>query len=192
MEAVSGWKARPAWVAPSRLSFHWTAQLSTRRGSNMQRRDVGNEVIVALAAIGMLALALTFGVVLTLSRTVSNPTATGTAVAQGGTEAATLPGTAAAVTKVTATTPPTHTTTPTAALNVALATGTATSSSTGTSAATVTTAARNPTSTTTPTATNTPTATATATFTPRYIPTDTPRPTAVPTDTTTFTNPPLP
>src|SRR5258706_3308606 len=142
MEAVSGWKARPAWVAPSRLSFHWTAQLSTRRGSNMQRRDVGNEVIVALAAIGMLALALTFGVVLTLSRTVSNPTATGTAVAQGGTEAATLPGTAAAATKVTATTPSTHTTTPTAALNVALATGT--------SAATVTTAARNPTSTTTP------------------------------------------
>ena len=37
----------------------------------MPRRDVGNEVIVALAAIGMLALALTFGVVLTLSRSVA-------------------------------------------------------------------------------------------------------------------------
>ena len=156
----------------------------------MQRRDVGNEVIVALAAIGMLALALTFGVVLTLSRTVSNPTATGTAVAQGGTEAATLPGTAAAVTKVTATTPPTHTTTPTAALNVALATGTATSSSTGTSAATITT--RTPTATLTSTATNTSTATVTATFTPSDTPTDTPTATAVPTDTPTFTDTPLP
>ena len=53
----------------------------------MPRRDVGNEVIVALAAIGMLALALTFGVVLTLSRTVSNPTQTATAVAIVGTGA---------------------------------------------------------------------------------------------------------
>ena len=43
----------------------------------MQRRDVGNEVIVALAAIGTLALALTFGIVLTLSRTVDQtPTTT--------------------------------------------------------------------------------------------------------------------
>ncbi|MEP7286340.1 MAG: LysM domain-containing protein [Chloroflexota bacterium] len=42
----------------------------------MERRDVGNEVIVALAVIGMLALALTFGVVLTLSRSTPQANAT--------------------------------------------------------------------------------------------------------------------
>src|SRR5258705_9239378 len=43
----------------------------------MRRRDVGNEVVVALAAIGTLALALTFGIVLTISQTQSTPQPTG-------------------------------------------------------------------------------------------------------------------
>src|SRR5579872_7071693 len=42
----------------------------------MKQRDVGNEVVVALIAIAMLALSLTFGLVLILSETVVNPTAT--------------------------------------------------------------------------------------------------------------------
>jgi hypothetical protein len=43
----------------------------------MRRRDVGNEVVVALAAIGTLALALTFGIVLTISQTQPTPQPTG-------------------------------------------------------------------------------------------------------------------
>src|SRR5450432_1999778 len=58
------------------------------KGPQMRRRDMGNEVIVALAAIGMLALALTFGIVLTLSRTPS--TGVPSAVLNGTTTAQAL------------------------------------------------------------------------------------------------------
>jgi len=50
-----------------------------------RRRDRNNELIVAIAVIGTLALALTFGIILSLSRTIDNESddqATSTAVAQ--------------------------------------------------------------------------------------------------------------
>ncbi|HVO41667.1 MAG TPA: LysM peptidoglycan-binding domain-containing protein [Aggregatilineales bacterium] len=50
----------------------------------MPRRDVGNEFIVALAAVGTLALALAFGAILTISRTVA-VTPSATAIAGGAT-----------------------------------------------------------------------------------------------------------
>ncbi len=37
-----------------------------------RRRDRNNELIVAIAVIGTLALALTFGIILSLSRTIDN------------------------------------------------------------------------------------------------------------------------
>jgi hypothetical protein len=91
----------------------------------MQRRDVGSEVIVALAAIGTLALALTFGVVLTLSR-VATPQATTTGPA--GTTVANQPGTQAATQKVSGTAAATQAATQaaTTAPKTAAATGAAT------------------------------------------------------------------
>jgi hypothetical protein len=185
----------------------------------MQRRDVGNEVIVALAAIGMLALALTFGVVLTLSRTVSNPTQTVTAVAVGGTGLATLPATASATlpatlpataqaTNQTATTAPatsqaaTHLATTVAGTTAAtlLATESATLASTskGTELAIApsVTASRTSTATNTQTASPTRTQTATATRTLTNTPTSTSTPTSTPTitpsETPTDTDTPTP
>ena len=50
-----------------------------------RRRDRNNELIVAIAVIGTLALALTFGIILSLSRTIDNESdeqTTSTAIAQ--------------------------------------------------------------------------------------------------------------
>ena len=54
------------------------------------RRDIGNEVVVAVVAIGLIAFAVIFGIVLSLSSTgpagtVLEPTATRAAVAQNAT-----------------------------------------------------------------------------------------------------------
>ncbi len=146
----------------------------------MQRRDMGNEVIVALAAIGMLALALTFGIVLTLSRTVNNNNGTATAVAI-------LPSTANATVNSTENATSAATSSVTSA---ATAGATAASTATAIKAATVTKpATAAPTQAATRAATTTATATITSTKTNTPTVTDTPTPSDTP--TATFTLVPL-
>src|SRR5579862_8874887 len=60
---------------------------------NSMRRDVGNEVIVALAVIGTLGLAVAFGVILTISRSIATaPTPVATGVSIVSTASTPLPG----------------------------------------------------------------------------------------------------
>ncbi len=159
------------------------------------QRDVGNEVIVAIIVVGVLAFALTFGIILSLSN--SNADSAGTAQSNVATAAAaditetaalatadetdqvteevedteipltatTRPATASATATETRTPVPTHTDTPTAS-----PTPTLTLTLTRTTAPTLT-------STLSPTATKTPTP----------VPTDTRTPTSSPTPTLTLT-----
>ncbi|MBX3083916.1 MAG: LysM peptidoglycan-binding domain-containing protein [Anaerolineae bacterium] len=102
------------------------------------RRDFNGEILVALFAVGVLALALVFGIVLTISRTVATPEpATGTVIAAstGTAVASDLTATAAAtITSTVQTTftdePTVETATPTIATTVAEQTVEATVSST--------------------------------------------------------------
>ncbi len=153
----------------------------------MARRDVGNEVVVALAVIGMLALALTFAVVLTLSRSVPPPSMTATAAANNANNTANtaiaLAGSGTPVvtrpTSLQATESATLLATQ-AATAIETAITEATASSTATPSQTATTATMVATAAATDTATNTATLTPTASDTP----TDSPMPPS-PTDTPT-------
>lgn len=180
------------------------------------QRDIGNEIIVAIIVVGVLAFALTFGIILTLSNAGTN----NTNVAQGiiteipptETEA-----TAEVVTETEAASTATHTETtervpsraPTTATATAQASQTptrqpgathtapATPTLTATQRPTLTntpTHTSSPTPTHTPTSTNTsvPTATATltATSTPTPAPSSTPTPTLTRTPTTAPTSAP--
>jgi LysM repeat protein len=162
-----------------------------------QRRDVGNEVIVALAVIGMLALALVFGIVLTLSRTVAPDATTATASAAASTsvavvsteqateaststEAATIAATATATSEVLATNEvavnetaiPTENATAEIAAVTVEATSEATREAMSTATKTVTSTLTS-TATSTATASNTATPSATNTNTPSRTPTAT-------------------
>ncbi len=166
------------------------------------RRDIGNEVVVAIVAVGVLACALTFGIVLSLS----NNTPAATLARASETPAVTplsvtiLDSTAALATaKVAAVSPPTDVPSPvvpTAAPLLAEPSPTATPIP-ATRTPSATPKSRPPTLTLTPSATDTPmppsaTATLTATATATRIPptrtfTPTPRPTATATLTSTLT-----
>jgi len=151
-----------------------------------RRRDRHNELIVAIAVIGTLALALTFGIILTLSSNVDDVNdgeATNTAVAQF------LPSDTPTITAS-----PTSTPSPTPSPTVS-PTDTPTISPTDTPSP-VSTATPEPSDTPTPppTATSLPTDTPTSLPTATPQPTDTPAPTATPLPATTPapTSTPLP
>src|SRR5690606_27651370 len=171
------------------------------------QRDIGNEVIVAIIVVGVLAFALTFGIILSLS----NSGTGGAAVVQmsTATEAASptevavlisdtpLPAATATDTEAPTATPSltaTLTPSPSATLtSTQTATHTPTQTPTPTHTATHTdTPTQTRTATATPSATETeqPTATATFTRTPSATPTLTRTPSRTPTATTTATQVP--
>ncbi len=173
------------------------------------RRDASSELLVALIAVGILALALVFGLVLTLSqRADAAPTQTAQAqIAQA--DSATPAATASP--SATSTDPPTPTSTasqtptspasltprptepPATTLTAApsptetlAATGTNTATTTQTASATLT-PTPSPTQTATATRTNTATSTRTASATSTPTPSRTPSPTLTQTPSPTFT-----
>jgi len=166
------------------------------------QRDLGNEVIVAIAAVGILAFAITFAIILSLSNT---PEATPTATIPSNTSSVTQAATAAAVI-VSVTAADTATPQPTAAGESSTSTqpastntmtalptevqSSATETATEINSLSGTQALSTPTATRTarpPTATSTFTATATSTRTPTALP-----PTDTPTHTPTKTTSPTP
>jgi LysM repeat protein len=150
------------------------------------RRDAGSELLVALGAIGILALALVFGLVLTLSQR-ADAALTQTAQTQAAQADSATPLASAAQTDLP---------TATAALAVETSRATDRPSSTPTHTATVTvthtltqapTVTRTLTSTRTATRTHTPTSTVTHTLTHTHTPSATASATLTPTLTATVT-----
>jgi LysM repeat protein len=170
------------------------------------QRDLGNEVIVAIAAIGILAFAVTFAIILSLTNTpaeIAPPTATDEAVVIGE-AASSTPSIEASATQATATDTKqsiTQTATITSAasdtateesVNEATETNPPTPTTPPTKTPIPATATRRPTNTPVP-PTFTPTPTPTYTITPSPTLTRTPRPTETsgirPTPTGTLTPP---
>lgn len=167
------------------------------------RRNRGNELIVAVAVLGILAFALTFGIILSLSNTVAvtptNTSGEATRVVRADSPSPTPtntvvePSAAPAITATTAVSP-------TRTVILILPAATATSAPTQTRTATPTeTAMQVPTETFTPTATTTATSTGMAVAvvpsmtenqTPTITPTPTPTPTVTATAAVTATPPP--
>ena len=169
------------------------------------QRDIGNEVIVAIIVVGVLAFALTYGIILSLSsggsqaseivvsdltasletETVESPTETEATVATATTEATDrATEEVAAAASETSTDVPTETNTATdrpteTVTNTVTATGTSTETPTHTPTSTQT-STRRPTATTTHTPTDTPTRTP--------LPTHTATRTPAPSDTATRTS----
>lgn len=132
------------------------------------QRDIGNEIIVAIVVVGVLAFALTFAIILSLS---------------SGTTAASTQGTVQAV-ALTETSPAPENTAPTAATGLVVETATVSLAAPTLVASTNTPAAQSPAPTSTPTRTQEPTA--------RPAVTQTVEPTRQPSPTPTLTETVLP
>lgn len=164
----------------------------------MPQRDIGNEIVVAIVAVGVLAFALTFGVILSLSNagaagSIAQSNVATEITGDAGIREVTLTSTLAAT--VTDASTPTIVTPTRTSTRVPSATPTQTSTSSPTATATLTptpsptatdTDTPTPTYTSTRTPTSTPTNTATLTFTPTV--TNTPTPTFTPTITPSATS----
>lgn len=178
------------------------------------RRDTGSELLVALMAIGVLALALVFGLVLTLSQRADaaltqtaqtqvaqadsptplpTETATQTLTVTPSLTASQTPTTESALISPSETATPRPTETATRTVTRTAASPTLTSTLTLTSSFTPTlTASVTPSRTASPTQTATRTATATSTHTPTLTPTHTPSATLAPSATSTPSRTPTP